>query len=91
VQDFEPARVAEVEHDAPLPAVRLLHHEVDAAGRREEPGGDEPALRVAGHRMLDLDDVRAPVGEHGTAGRHEPPLGDLDHANAFEHAGHAAT
>src|SRR5207253_5521194 len=59
VEEVAPGGAAEVETDAPLAAVRLLDHEVDAARRRDEARGDEPALRVAARRVLDLDHVRA--------------------------------
>jgi hypothetical protein len=34
---------------------------------------------VAHHRVLDVDDVGAPVGEHRTRGRGEGELRDLHH------------
>src|SRR5439155_1050 len=43
VEEVAPGGAAEVEADAPLAAVRLLDHEVDAARWRDEAGGDEPA------------------------------------------------
>src|SRR2546422_631573 len=68
--------------------VGLLAHEVAAAGGRDEAGGHEPALRVAARRVLDLDPVGAPAGEHGARRRHEPPLRDLDDAHAREDLAH---
>jgi len=43
---------------------------------------------VARHRVLDLDDVGAPVADDRAPGGHEPPLGDFEHANSVEQAGH---
>src|SRR5262249_35065664 len=83
-QHVAPLRVADVDADAALPAVRLLHHEVDAAGVGEEAGGHQAPLRVAGDGMLDFDDVGAPVGQHRPGRRHEPPLRDLDDAHPRE-------
>ena len=48
----------------------------------------EPPLGVAGHRVLDLDDVGPPVDEHRPAGGDEHPAGDLDDADAVERSGH---
>src|SRR4029450_12962649 len=64
---------ADVETAAPLAAVALLHHEVDAADRQVEARGGEPALRVAVHRVLDLDDVRVPGRENRAGGGQGPP------------------
>ena len=39
-------------------------------------------------RVLDLEHVGAPVGQHGARGGHEPPLGDLDDPYPLEHLVH---
>ena len=49
-----------------------------------EARGDQAAHRVAAHRVLDLDDVGAPVAEHGAGRRHEAPVGDLDQSDTVE-------
>jgi len=49
---------------------------------------DEAALGVAAHRMLDLDDVRAPVGEHRSSRRHEGELRHFEDPNALHHLRH---
>ena len=43
----------------------------------------QAALRVAGERVLDLDDVGAPVGQHRARRRRERELRDLDHLHAL--------
>ena len=44
---------------------------------------DEAALGVAAHRVLDLDDVRAPVGEDRARRGHERELRHLENADAL--------
>ena len=49
---------------------------------------EKAALRIAAHRMLDLDDVRAPVGEDRAGGGHERELRHLEDPNPFHHLRH---
>ncbi len=49
----------------------------------------KPALRVTGLRVLDLDDVGAPVRQHRTGRRHERPRGEFDDADSGEDVAHA--
>jgi len=83
-----PGGHGDVEPDAALAAVALLHHEVDAADAEREAGGREAALRVTAHRVFDLHDLGAPVREHGARRRHEPPLGDFEHLDPRERSRH---
>ena len=46
-----------------------------------QTGGDETAVRVAGHRVLDLDDLGAPLGQHRARDGHEHVGGDLEDAD----------
>jgi hypothetical protein len=39
----------------------------------------QPALRIAGDRVLDLDHLRTPVGQDGTGRGREGKLRDLDY------------
>ena len=87
VQDLAAAFRREIDPEAALAPVRLLPHEVEA-DRRQQARGDEAALRIARHRVLDLDHVGAPVGEHAARRRHEPPLRDLENTHAFERFHH---
>src|SRR6478672_4002158 len=48
----------------------------------------QPALRITGHRVLDLDDFGAPFAQHGTRRRHEPVHRDLEDANAVKGPAH---
>ena len=76
--------------DAALAAIGRLHHGREGDSRRRGGAtrhGDESPLRVPRHRVLDLDDVGAPVGQHRSRRRHERELRDLQHS----HTGHRFT
>ena len=49
---------------------------------------DEAALGVATHRVLDLDDVGAPVGEDGSRRGNEGELRNLEDPHALHHLDH---
>ena len=73
-----------------MPTLRLPRLGCSISGCRfgielEAAHVEEAALRVAAHRMLDLDDVRAPVGEDRAGRRHERELRNLEDANALHH------
>jgi len=80
-------RGLQVKRDALLVAVRELERVVD--GTAADAGQDEAAIAVATDRVLDLDDLGAPVGEQRTGHRNEDPLRELDDANALERGRHA--
>ena len=82
VQQLTAAVGREVEGDRALPPVGDLEHEVHAAGAGHESRRHQTALRVAALRVLDLDDVGAPLGEHRARDRHERPRRHLDDANS---------
>ena len=72
----------EVDDDRALPAVQ--RHEVAA-----DLGPDRHHVPVAVPvRRLDLDDVRAEIGQQHPAERPRDVLRVLDHVNAFERQGH---
>ncbi len=75
----------EREPHAALAAVRVLHHraERNVAVDGCESHALHPAHRVARDRVLDLDHVRAPVGEHRAGRRNERPLRDFQDAHTF--------
>src|SRR5581483_8575233 len=78
---------AQIERDAALVAVRHLPQEVEVAGVGRQSLLHHVAQWVA-LRRLDLDHVRAPVGERGPARRHEPvdrELDDLDPVQYIDH------
>ncbi len=80
-EDLAPLRMADVERDRALAAIHVLERE-----RRVPLGRGAVAIVVAGTRPLDLDDVRAEIGEHR---RREGPRdhpGQVEDAQAFEHA-----
>jgi hypothetical protein len=68
---------------------RSIRLRVDAPRPGDKSGIDQASLRITGLGMFDLDEVGAPVGEHGASGGNERPCGELDDANAAEHIGHA--
>ena len=49
---------------------------------------DEPALGIAPHRVLHLDDVGAPVGEDRSCRGNEGELRNLEDAYAVHHLDH---
>ena len=59
------------------------------AAIQREAGLPQTALRVAGHRVLDLDHVGTPFGEHRARGRDEAVHRNLENADAFQRPGHA--
>ena len=83
-----PSGVPEIDADAALVAAEMLDEEVAARRAGDQARGDEAADRVAEARVLDLDDLGAPVAQHGGRRGHEAPVGDLDHPHAGEHVGH---
>src|SRR5437763_16970608 len=71
--------MAQVEADASLAPIRLLDKIIRAAGLPgDQTGADQPTLRITGYRVLDLDDIGAPVRQHRARRRHERPRGGLD-------------
>lgn len=75
------------EADAALAAVGRLDRGCERhprCGSGPSLNADQSALRISGHRVLDLDDVGTPVSEHRTCGGHESELGDFEDA----HTGH---
>jgi len=48
----------------------------------------QPSGGVSGPGILDLDDVRAEVGEQCRGGRDEDPLGELHDPDPFEYVCH---
>ena len=79
----------DVDADGALAPVGVLDHRID--DRVELGAGDRKhaALRIAAHGMLDLDDVGAPVGQHGTGSRDEDELCHFQHSYALHHLLHA--
>ena len=78
----------EVDPDAPLVAPDLLDDEVPPRGAGDEAAGDQAADRIAEARMLDLDDLGAPVAERGAGRRDETPVRDLDDLHVVQHGCH---
>ena len=78
-----------VQAEAALAAVGVLDVGIRVTFDAQHAGLPESALRVTGHRVLDLDHVGAPFGQHRTRRRDEPVHGDFQNADAFQrpHAG----
>ena len=66
-----------------LPAVGVLHQRLERPFGRPARTESKASLRVAGDRVLDLDDVGAPVGEHRAGRRGEGELRHLHHLHAL--------
>src|SRR5262249_5861219 len=71
VEQLLPFQQRQVDTDAALAAVRMLDARVAQRVERDATDIDEASLRIAAKRMLDLDNVRAPVGEERAGGRNE--------------------
>ena len=78
----DPVVALQVEHDRALAPVQ--RHEVTADSRRD--GHDVPVAVTRGR--LDLDDVRAEIGEEDTTQRPGDVLRVLDDANTFQRKAH---
>ena len=92
VQDREAVGRREVEAEALLAAVGVLEQRVHVVAHvGDDAGGREAAHGVAPFDVLDLDDLRTPVGEERRRRRHEGVLGDLEDADALHDVGHDCT
>lgn len=77
VEQFAAFGLGDVEPEAALAAVAVLHQEVDVLGVVLSSDLHQAALAVAFDRMFDLDDVCAPVSQNRAGGRDERVLGYL--------------
>ena len=85
-----PVGLGEVEPEALLAPVRVLHEHRHLAAEAGDAGRAQAARGVAPGDVLDLDHLGAPVGEDGGRRGHEGVLGDLEDADALHHIGHAS-
>ncbi len=90
VEDVAPGGVGEVEPEALLAPVRVLHEHGHLAVEPGDAGRRQPTRGVAAGDVLDLDHLGTPVGEDAGRGGHEGVLGDLEDADAFHHVRHAS-
>ena len=88
VEQLLPLGGRQIDADAALAAIGMLEQRVTQRIERHATHVEEAALRIAAHRVLDLDDIRAPVGEDRPCGGHEGELGHLQHAHALHDLGH---
>ena len=89
VQDLAPGIGRQVQAEALLPAVGVLHEHVHPAAADVQPTHvAQTALRVAPLDVLDLDDRGTPVREDAGRQRCERVLGDLEDAHAAHDRGH---
>ena len=73
----------DVDADAALAPVGMLHQRVALRIDLDAAHIEEAALGVTAHRVLDLDDVGAPVGEDRSCGRDERELRNLEDPKAL--------
>ncbi len=72
-----------------LPAIGMFDIRVGIALDAQRPGLTQTALRIARHRMLDLDHIGAPpLGQHRAGRRDEPVHGDFENANSVQRLAH---
>jgi hypothetical protein len=88
VENVSTRRGGKVDAHAALPAVGVLDHRAVRA-RGDDAADDERADRIAAPGMLDLDDIRAEVGEQNARRGHHDPCPDLEHAHPVQHGGNA--
>ncbi len=88
IHDVATLGCAQVERQALLAAVGVLEQHVHLGTEDPHAGGREPAHRVAPLDVLDLDDLRAPVGQDRRGRGHEGVLGDLEDADTVHHVAH---
>ncbi len=88
---FLAARRGNVDPDAALAPVGMLHQRMPVRVDLDAAHVEEAALGVAAHRVLDLDDVRAPVGEDRSRRRDERELRELQDPKALHHLDHFGT
>jgi hypothetical protein len=91
VQDLLSLLGRHVDADASLAAVGVLDERVPVGVQLHAAHVQEPALGVAPHGVLDLDDVSAPVGEDGSRCGHEGELSHLEDTYALHHLDHVST
>ena len=77
----------EVDADAALAAVGVFDQRVAQRIELDPAHVEEAALGIAAHRMLDLDHVRAPVGEDRARRRRERELRHFEDAHALHYLG----
>jgi hypothetical protein len=88
VEDVDALGLRQVEPDALLAPVRVLEQHVHAGPEVHHAGATEAAHRVTPFDVLDLDHLRAPVGQDGRGRGHERVLRHLEDADALHHRGH---
>ena len=81
-------RLGHIDADAALAAIGVAHHRVAVGVDLHAVQIDEAALRVAARGVLDLDDIRAPVGQNGAGHGNEGKLRDFKNAHALHDLNH---
>ena len=80
-----------IDPHAALAAVGMLDQRVPQRIERDPAHVEEPALGIAAHRMLDLDNVRAPIGENRARRRNKGKLRHFEDANALHYLDHVSS
>ena len=89
VEQLLPLFGRDIDADRPFAAIGVLHQRAALRIDREPLQHLDAALRIAAHRVLDLDDVGTPVGEHCAGRGDEGELRHLEHPHALHNLGHS--
>jgi hypothetical protein len=66
----------------------MLHHGITGACNEDVVELAKAALGTAGARVLDLQNIGTPVGQHSSRGGNERPVRDLEYAHASHRSAH---
>ena len=79
---------AQINRDRSLVAIVELERRTDARVGIAHRARDEAANRIAGGRVLELDDVGPPIAEHGASGGASDPHCNFYDSDSFERTVH---
>ena len=85
IEELATFRMDEIDPDAALAAVGVLHQKVDRPGVVLAAHLQQPTLAVSTFGVLHLQHIRTPVRQDRTRCRNEGKLSHLQHSNAFHH------
>ncbi len=88
VDHFLTARRGDVDTDAALTPVGMLHQRMTVRIDLDATHVEEAALGITAQRVLDFEDVRAPVGENRARRGDERELCKLEDSKALHYLDH---